>query len=117
MEVNETLEQPFYLKDKGHGAAEVTEDSAAVGHDATELCEGFKYEAAQRKLVRKPAPEAPPPRRWPRDENDESRGKEERCRRARQHEYEQEILRLEARANQIGKLQGAFDAMHQESSP
>jgi hypothetical protein len=34
---------------------------------------------------------------------------------ARQREYEQEIMRLEARADQIGKLQGAFDAMYQKS--
>jgi hypothetical protein len=55
------IEQPFYLKDKDHGAAEVTEDSATTGHTVTELCEGFKYDAAQRKLVKKTAPEAPPP--------------------------------------------------------
>jgi hypothetical protein len=36
---------------------------------------------------------------------------------ARQREYEQEIVRLEARADQIGKLQGAFDAMYQKSLP
>ena len=55
------LAQPFYLKDKDHGAAEVTEDSATAGHDTAELCEGFKYDAAQRKLVKKPASEAPAP--------------------------------------------------------
>ena len=55
----EGVEQPFYLKDKDHGAAEVTEDSATAAHDAAELCEGFNYDAAQHKLVKKPAPEAP----------------------------------------------------------
>jgi 2-keto-3-deoxy-6-phosphogluconate aldolase len=50
----EGLAQPFYLKDEGHSAAEITEDSAAVGHDAIELCQRFKFDAAQRKLVKKP---------------------------------------------------------------
>jgi hypothetical protein len=57
----EGLKQPFYLKDKDHGAAEVTQDSAAFGRAAAELCEGFKFDVAQQKLVNKPAPEALPP--------------------------------------------------------
>lgn len=48
------LEQPFYLKDEGHGAAEVTQDSAAGGHDAIELCQGFRFDVAQRRLVKRP---------------------------------------------------------------
>jgi 2-keto-3-deoxy-6-phosphogluconate aldolase len=50
----EGLKQPFYLKDKGHGAAEVTQDSAAAGHTPIELCQGFTFDAAQHKLVKKP---------------------------------------------------------------
>jgi hypothetical protein len=50
----EGLKHPFYLEDEAHGAAEVTGDGAALGHDATELCEGFKFDVAQRKLVRRP---------------------------------------------------------------
>jgi hypothetical protein len=51
----EGVEQPFNLEDEKHGAAEVTEDAAVGKHDAAELTEGFKFDAAQRKLVRKSA--------------------------------------------------------------
>lgn len=54
----EGVEQPFYLEDKKHGAAEVTEDAAVEKHDAAELSEGFKFDVAKRKLVKKSAPAA-----------------------------------------------------------
>jgi hypothetical protein len=54
----EGLNHPFYLGDEGHGAAEVTEDSAVEEYAATEICEGFKFDAAQHKLVEKSAPKA-----------------------------------------------------------
>jgi hypothetical protein len=52
----EGIEQPFYLEDEKHGAAEVTEDVALKEHAATELGEGFKFDVAKRKLVKKSAP-------------------------------------------------------------
>jgi len=54
----EGAEHPFYLDDEKHGAADVTEDDAVEKHDAVELTEGFKFDAAQRKLVKKSAPAA-----------------------------------------------------------
>jgi hypothetical protein len=54
----EGLKHPFYLGDEGHGAAEVTEDSAVGKYAATEICEGFKFDAAARKLVEKSVPKA-----------------------------------------------------------
>jgi hypothetical protein len=49
----EGLAHPFYIEDEAHGAAEVTEDSAAVGHTSAELCGGFKFDVAGHKLVGK----------------------------------------------------------------
>lgn len=54
----EGLSHPFFLEDEKHGAAEVTEDAAAGKHDAAELIEGFKFDAAKSKLVKKSAPSA-----------------------------------------------------------
>jgi hypothetical protein len=54
----EGVEQPFYLEDEKHGAAEVTDDAALKGHAAAELGEGFKFDAAKRKLVKKSASES-----------------------------------------------------------
>jgi hypothetical protein len=57
----EGVKHPFYIEDKAHGVVEVTEDSAAAGQTPAELREGFKFDVAQRSLVKKPATEAPPP--------------------------------------------------------
>jgi hypothetical protein len=54
----EGLSHPFYLEDEKHGAAEVTDDAAVEKHTAAELIEGFKFDAARRKLVKKSAPAA-----------------------------------------------------------
>ena len=52
----EGIEHPFHLEDEKHGAAEVTDDAEAGKHTAAELAEGFKFDAAKRKLVKKSAP-------------------------------------------------------------
>ncbi|HEU4597396.1 MAG TPA: hypothetical protein VFS10_19865 [Pyrinomonadaceae bacterium] len=54
----EGIEQPFYLEDEKHGAAEITGDAAISERAAAELGEGFRFDAAKRKLVKKSAPKA-----------------------------------------------------------
>lgn len=54
----EGIEQPFYLEDEKHGAAEITGDAAISERAAAELGEGFRFDAAKRKLVKKSVPKA-----------------------------------------------------------
>ena len=54
----EGLSHPFILEDEKHGAAEITDDAAVEKHTAAELIDEFKFDAAQRKLVKKSAPKA-----------------------------------------------------------
>ena len=56
----EGVEQPFHLEDEKHGAAEVTGDTAVKVHDGAELGRGFRFDAAQRRLVKKSAAQSAP---------------------------------------------------------